>query len=215
MRGEWVYLYRAVDKAGKTVDFYLSPKRDVNAAKAFLRKAIKGQRTPAKITLDACAASYRAVADLKQSGELAKRVRVRSNKYLNNTIEQDHRRVKQRLGPMLGLQSFQNATVAISGIELVEKIKKASSKSAAGRTDRDDAGNLGSGLGRVSPGAFCQHDKSTARSTYPEFAPEPLENALLACYVLGLPAWCIYTQIEEAFNGKECARRHRSPLMEN
>lgn len=82
--------------------FYLSQKRDVNAAKAFLRKAMKGQRIPTKITLDAYAASHRAVADLKQSGELPKRVRVRSSKYLNNIIEQDHRRVKQRLGPMLG-----------------------------------------------------------------------------------------------------------------
>jgi transposase-like protein len=55
VRGEWVYLYRAVDKAGKTVDFYLSRKRDVNAAKAFLRKAMKGQRIPTKVTLDAYA----------------------------------------------------------------------------------------------------------------------------------------------------------------
>lgn len=124
VRGEWVYLYRAVDKAGKTVDFYLSRKRDVNAAKAFLRKAMKGHRIPTKITLDAYAASHRAVADLKQSGELPKRVRVRSSKYLNNIIEQDHRRVKQRLRPMLGLKSFRNAAVVISGIELAEKIKK-------------------------------------------------------------------------------------------
>ncbi len=67
-----MYLYRAVEKAGKTVDFYLSRKRDVNAAKAFLRKAMKGQRVPAKITLDAYAASHRAVAELKDSGELPK-----------------------------------------------------------------------------------------------------------------------------------------------
>ncbi len=121
---EWMYLYRAVDKAGKTVDFYLSRKRDVNAAKAFLRKALKGQRIPTKITLDAYAASHRAVAELKSSGELPKRVRVRTSKYLNNTIEQDHRRVKQRLRPMLGLKSFRTATVVIGGIELADKIKK-------------------------------------------------------------------------------------------
>jgi transposase-like protein len=65
-----MYLYRAVDKGGKTIDFYLSRRRDVNAAKAFLRKAMKGQRTPTKITLDAYAASHRAVADLKENGEL-------------------------------------------------------------------------------------------------------------------------------------------------
>ena len=124
VKGAWMYLYRAVDKAGKTVEFYLSRSRDVNAAKAFLRKAMKNQRMPTKITLDAYAASHRAVADLKASGELPERVRVRSNKYLNNLIEQDHRRVKQRLRPMLGLKSFRTAAVVISGIELAEKIRK-------------------------------------------------------------------------------------------
>ena len=78
IKGEWMYLYRAVDKAGKTVDFYLSRKRDVNAAKAFLRKAMQGQRVPTKITLDAYAASHRAVADLKDTCELPKRVVVLS-----------------------------------------------------------------------------------------------------------------------------------------
>ena len=124
VKGEWLYLYRAVDKSGKTVDFYLSRRRDVNAARAFLHKAMKGQRLPTKITLDAYAASHRAVADLKESGELPKRVRIRTSKYLNNMIEQDHRRVKHRLAPMLGLKSFRTAAVVISGIELAEKIKK-------------------------------------------------------------------------------------------
>ena len=133
VRGEWVYLYRAVDKAGKTVDFYLSEKRDVNAAKAFLRKAMKSQRIPTKITLDAYAASHRAITELKAMGELPKRVRVRTSKYLNNAIEQDHRRVKQRLHPMLGLKSFPTAAVVIGGIELAEKIKKGQFK-LGGRT---------------------------------------------------------------------------------
>src|SRR6266849_1188884 len=77
VRGEWEYLYRAVDRGGKTVDFYLSRNRDVNAAKGFLRKAIKAQRIPTKLTLDAYAASHRAVTELKEIGELPKRVRVR------------------------------------------------------------------------------------------------------------------------------------------
>jgi len=124
VRGEWMYLYRAVDKAGETVDFYLSRRRDVNAAKAFLRKAMKGLRVRAKVTLDAYAASHRAVADLKETGELPEQLVVRSSKYLNNLIEQDHRRIKQRLRPMLGLKSFESATIVISGIELAEKIKK-------------------------------------------------------------------------------------------
>ena len=76
------------------------------------------------MTLDAYAASHRAVADLKDDGELPKRVVVRSSKYLNNLIEQDHRRIKQRLRPMLGLKSFETAARVIGGIELAEKIKK-------------------------------------------------------------------------------------------
>ena len=80
VKGAWVYLYRAVDKIGKTVEFYLSRNRDVNAAKAFLSKAIKGRRMPTKITPDGYAASHRAVADLKRNGGLPARVVVRSNR---------------------------------------------------------------------------------------------------------------------------------------
>jgi transposase-like protein len=76
------------------------------------------------ITLDAYAASHRAVRELKSEGRLPKRVRVRSSKYLNNMIEQDHRRIKQRIRPMLGFKRFDSATVTISGIELVQKIQK-------------------------------------------------------------------------------------------
>ena len=123
VRGRWVYLYRAVDKAGWTVDFFLSRNRDVTAAKTFLRNAMK-RRTPTKITLDAYAASHRAVREMKEAGELPRRVRVRSSQYLNNLIEQDHRRVKQRIRPMLGFKRFDHALVTISGIELAEKIKK-------------------------------------------------------------------------------------------
>lgn len=85
---------------------------------------MKGQRVPAKVTLGAYAASHRAVADLKGDGELPERVVVRSSKYLNNLIEQDHRRIKQRLRPMMGLKRFEMAAIVISGIELAEKSKK-------------------------------------------------------------------------------------------
>src|SRR5216684_1829802 len=77
-----------------------------------------------KITVDAYAASHRAVREMKEDGELPRRVKVRSNQYLNNLVEQDHRRVKQRIRPMLGFKRFDNAAVTISGIELAEKIKK-------------------------------------------------------------------------------------------
>ena len=116
--------YRAVDKEGRTVDFLLSKRRDVAAAKRFFSRATKQQGVPRVITFDGYAASHRAVAKLKEIGTLPRRVRVRSRKYLNNVVEQDHRRIKQRIRPMLGFKRFETAAVTIRGIELVEKIKK-------------------------------------------------------------------------------------------
>jgi transposase-like protein len=122
-KGRWTYLYHAVDKQGRTVDFLLTAKRDVAAAKRFFQKAMNRKGTP-RVTLDACAASHRAIRELKAERKMPKRVRVRSSKYLNNGIEQDHRRVKQRIRPMLGVKRFNTAAVTISGIELAAKIRK-------------------------------------------------------------------------------------------
>ena len=83
VRGEWVYLYRAVDATGWTVDFRLSRRRDVVAAKAFFRKALKRQGSaPRSITLDGYAASHRAVREMKAAGDLPEVVKLRSSKYL-------------------------------------------------------------------------------------------------------------------------------------
>jgi transposase-like protein len=85
---------------------------------------IPADRTLGGVTLDAYAASHRAVRELKAERKMPKRIRVRSSKYLNNGIEQDHRHVKQRIRPMLGFKRFQTAAVTISGIELAAKIRK-------------------------------------------------------------------------------------------
>ncbi len=124
VKGKWTYLYRAVDKEGMTVDFLLSEKRDIAAAKRFFIKAIENNEAPEKITLDGYEASHRAVAELKADGVLPASVEVRTSKYLNNLVEQDHRRVKQRSYPMLGFKRFANAAVTISRIELIQKIRK-------------------------------------------------------------------------------------------
>ena len=89
---------------------------------------MKNTRKPTKITLDAYAASHHAVREMKEDGELPCRVKVRSIQYLNNLVEQDHRRVNQRIPPMLGFKRFDNASVTIFGIELAEKIKKGQHK---------------------------------------------------------------------------------------
>jgi transposase-like protein len=83
-----------VDKLGRTVDFLLSERRDVAAAKRFFSKAMKKQGTPQVITLDAYATSHRAITELQSEGTTAHRVGIRSCKYLNNVVEQDHRRIK-------------------------------------------------------------------------------------------------------------------------
>jgi transposase-like protein len=106
IKGQWVYLYRAVDKAGRTVDFLLSKRRDIAAAKRFFSRALKQHGAPRVITLDGYAASHRAVAKLKEVGSLPCSVQVRSSKYLNNVVEQDHRRIKQRIRPMLGFKAL-------------------------------------------------------------------------------------------------------------
>ena len=125
IRGVWTYLYRAVDRDGKTVDFRLSRRRDVAAAKSFFRKALKTQgRPPCTITLDGYAASHRAVRELPEESGLWKDTKLRSSKYLNNIVEQDHRGVKARIGPMLGFKRFRRAKVTIAGIELLHRIRK-------------------------------------------------------------------------------------------
>jgi transposase-like protein len=124
VKGRWTYLYRAIDRHGLTVDFLLSEHRDITAAQRFFTRAIERHGAPERITLDGYPATHSAVAELKKSGLLHPQTRVWTSKYLNNIVEQDHRRVKQRIYPMLGFKQFRNATVTIGGIELVQKIRK-------------------------------------------------------------------------------------------
>ena len=91
VKGKWNYLYRAVDKQGNTVDFFLSEHRDKEAARRFFEKAITNNAAPEKITLDGYQATHQAVAELKSEGILPVQTEVRTSKYLNNLIEQDHR----------------------------------------------------------------------------------------------------------------------------
>ena len=125
IKGRWIYLYRAVDKEGKTVDFLLRAKRDVAAAKAFFRRAfMRQERLPHKITLDGYQASHRAAKEALCEHPEGNQCEILSSKYLNNLIEQDHRSIKLRLGPMLGFKRFRRAATTIAGIELMHRIRK-------------------------------------------------------------------------------------------
>jgi transposase, IS6 family len=124
--GKWAYLYRAVDSAGDTIDFMLSPRRDLTAAKLFLRLALSGtgRRRPRVINVDGHPAYASAVAELKQRGELGRPCRCRTAPYLNNIIEQDHRFIKKRITASLGFRSAEGAWRTIEGYEAMHLIRK-------------------------------------------------------------------------------------------
>jgi transposase, IS6 family len=123
--GNWAYLYRAVDSAGETIEFMLSPKRDLIAAKLFLRLALSGGGPrPRVINVDGHPAYASAIAELKQTGELGRRCRCRTAPYLNNVIEQDHRFIKKRITASLGFRSVEGACRTIEGYEAMHAIRK-------------------------------------------------------------------------------------------
>src|SRR6202034_1861924 len=101
VRGRWRYLYRAIDRDGALVDVRLSEHRELAAARSFFRsaKAVTGV-TPDRVTTDGHDAYPRAIRT-----ELGKQVRHRTSRYLNNRLEQDHRGIKSRCRPMLGMMS--------------------------------------------------------------------------------------------------------------
>ena len=104
IRGQWKYLYRVVDKHGDTIDFLLTAKRDTKAALRFLRQAIRNNGTPVKINIDKSGSNTAAIeAYNKDSGAT---IEIRQCKYLNNIVEQDHRRVKQKTRAALGFKAF-------------------------------------------------------------------------------------------------------------
>jgi transposase-like protein len=123
-------LYRAVDKAGSTVDFLLTAHRDRKAALRFLCKAVGQHGTPVKITIDGTGANSAAIEDYNE--EHNTEVETRQVKYLNNVVEQDHRAIKRRVRPMMGFKSFWSAAATLTGIELMHMIRKGQMK-ATGR----------------------------------------------------------------------------------
>src|SRR6266700_2074237 len=122
VKGQWFYLYRAVDKTGQTIDFLLTAQRDEEAALRFLKKAIRRHGVPEKITIDGSAANEAAIKSYNEEHGTA--IIIRQVKYLNNIVEQDHRGVKRVTRPMLGFKAFATAQDTLVGIELMHMIKK-------------------------------------------------------------------------------------------
>ncbi|WP_426197744.1 IS6 family transposase [Massilia sp. DWR3-1-1] len=122
VKGVWKYLYRAVDKQGKTVDFLLTAKRDMAAAKRFFDKAMAENGDPHKVGMDKSGANKAALDAINASRYLP--IVVRQVKYLNNIVEQDHRAIKRVTRPMLNFKSFRAAGSVLAGIELIHMIRK-------------------------------------------------------------------------------------------
>ncbi|MGJ0579590.1 IS6 family transposase [Xenorhabdus bovienii] len=124
IKGQWRYLYRAVDSDGNTVDFLLTARRDKEAALRFFKKAIRQHGQPDGVTMDKSGANKAAVDELNKEKAKDNDIIIRQNKSLNNLIEQDHRHVKRRTRPMLGFKNFRRVQTVLAGIELVCMLRK-------------------------------------------------------------------------------------------
>jgi transposase, IS6 family len=126
VKKEWVYLYRAVDSRGNTLDFFFSPTRDATAAKEFLLKTLAACHTssPRVINVDKNAAYPKAFNELKAVGILPESCELRQVKYLNNLVEQDHRFIKRLTKPGMGFFSFETAWRTLQGYEMMNAMRK-------------------------------------------------------------------------------------------
>ena len=126
IKGKDRYLYRAIDSTGQTLDFLLTAHRDAEAAKRFLRKALKAvhNQEPRVINVDKNAAYPKAIDELIAKEELPESVKLRQNKYLNNIVEQDHRFIKRLVKPGMGFGSFNTARRTLKGYEMMNAIRK-------------------------------------------------------------------------------------------
>ena len=129
VKGEWLYYYRAVDKFGNVIDYYLSPNRDEAAAKAFLNKAIAQHGLPEKVVIDGSKSNYAAIDAMNIQLWLTgffmlSLIEILDIKYLNNIVEQSHRWVKQKTRQALGWKSLEGATASLHGRELWTMLKR-------------------------------------------------------------------------------------------
>jgi putative transposase len=131
VRGEWRYLYRAVDKDGDTIDFLLRAHRDKTAARRYFEKSIAQNGAPATVNIDKSGANFAALEGINADRETP--IKIRQSKYLNNVVEQDRRAIKRRTRPMLGFKTFRCARILLGGIDLMHVIAKGQMKCAHGR----------------------------------------------------------------------------------
>jgi transposase-like protein len=132
---QWKYLYRALDKEGNTIEFMLSARRDIPAAKRFFKKMMRAdhRRLPFSISVDKYASYPEAIATSQVEKILPKDCKLRRTKYLTNIVEQDHRFIRRRWRAMQCFRSFQTAERTIGGIETMHMMRKGQVKRLDGR----------------------------------------------------------------------------------
>jgi transposase-like protein len=159
-----MYLYRAVDSTGQTLDFLLNQTRNTRAAKRFLRKALGRPKAsaPRVINVDKNPTYIGAVRDLKREQLLSEQCKRRASRYMNNIVEQDHRFVKRKISPGLGFGSYPTAWRTIQGYEMMHMLKK-------GQIDGIEKGNIQgenqfiAGLFGVARGGYLTHPSVSSR----------------------------------------------------
>jgi IS6 family transposase len=126
VRGHWVYLYRAIDSDGKTLDFMVSPRRNKTAAKRFFKKILKSPKNPdpKSINVDKHAAYPPAFLKLKKTSYFNRKSKLTRSKYENNLIEQDHRFIKKIITKGMGFASLVGAAKTIAGVETIHMLRK-------------------------------------------------------------------------------------------
>ena len=140
--GRWCYLYRAITAGGQTLDFYLSSKRNVAAAKRFLAKAVRSNASagyPRVINTDKAPFLARAIAELKSEGICPPTVEHRQVKYLNTILEGDHGRLKRILGPKGAFKNRTSAYRTLKGMEAMHSLRKGQGAMFANRQPNPDA----------------------------------------------------------------------------
>jgi transposase-like protein len=135
-----MYLYRAIDSNGDTVEFWFSERRNLTAAKRFLSKTLKRHGRPDRIVIDGSQSAREAILACDTENRLQDRsrhklrpIRIRQSAYLNNRIEQDHRAVERRVRPMFGFRSVSSARAILGEIEMIHMMRKGQAKYACNR----------------------------------------------------------------------------------